>query len=223
MNYQILRSKRKTISLSISPEGEVVIRAPYHCPSTFIDAFARKNWEWVETHLPQVQACLADRAAYALHPGMTLPVLGTERPVTESPDGETRYLDGVWQIPSVPFVELKPQIQKQYNAIGRAYLPDQVAAQAQVMGVTYGRIRVTGANRRWASCSATGDLNFSWRLLMAPPDDVAYVIVHELSHRRYFDHSPAFWTFVAHFCPDWQTRKASLQALHQRLLHENWV
>jgi hypothetical protein len=223
MDYRVIRSDRRTISMSISKEGEVLIRAPRRCPASYIEAFAREKWGWVESHLPQVQSCLADRAAYALRPGMTLPVLGREVAVLPSPDGSTAFRDGRWFVPEAAFETLKPLVREQYKIIGRAYLPPRVEALAKTMGVTYGRITVNSANRRWASCSANGNLNFSWRLLMAPPEDVDYVIIHELAHRRQFDHSPAFWAIVSQFCPDWQARKSSLYALHRRLLHDNWV
>lgn len=223
MEYRVIRSRRKTISLSISAEGEVVIRAPYGCSNAYIAAFAREKWGWVEDHMAQVQSCLEDRAAYRLQPGMTLPLLGVEMPVIASQDGQAAYRGGQWQVPPLPFEALRPQIQAIYKGIGRSYLPPVAERMAKRMGVTYGRISVNSANRRWASCSANGNLNFSWRLVMAPPEDIEYVVIHELAHRSYFDHSPDFWALVAQYCPDWQARKASLNQLHQRLLHENWV
>ena len=223
MKYRVIRSDRRTISLSISDAGEVVIRAPVHCPDAYIESFAREKWGWVEKHMPAVQACLADRAAFTLQPGMTLPVLGQERPVEASPDGKTAWKEGTWLVPDLPFEELKPQIISLYRKLGAAWLPPRVQMRAREMGVTYGRITVNHASRRWASCSASGNLQFSWRLIMAPPEAIDYVIVHELSHRRYFDHSPEFWALVSCYCPDWKAQKEQLNQLHQRLLHENWV
>ena len=223
-DYRVIRSDRKTICMAISDTGEVLIRAPRRCPDSYIETFARENWGWVETHMPAVQATLADRAAYALRPGMTLPVLGREQPVEAAPPGQpARREAGVWQVPDLPFEELRPQIMELYKQLGRLYLPPRVQDRAAEMGVTFGRITVNSACRRWASCSANGSLHFSWRLLMAAPDAIDYVIVHELAHRRYFDHSPAFWALVAQFCPDWKARQADLKRLHERLLHENWV
>ncbi len=58
------------------------------------------------------------------------------------------------------------------------------------------RIAVRDTTTRWGSCSSTGTISFSWRLAFAPRDVMRYVVMHELAHRRYMDHSPAFWNFV---------------------------
>lgn len=87
-------------------------------------------------------------------------------------------------------------------------IPERVAHYAALMGVTYGRITVRNQKTRWGSCSSKGNLNFNCLLMLAPEQVIDYVVVHELSHRIYMNHSAAFWKTVEVYMPEYtQWRK----------------
>lgn len=98
-------------------------------------------------------------------------------------------------------------LQGWYRARAREVLAARAAALAPVLGVTYGRVAVRDQQTRWGSCSSGGNLNFNWRLILAPPPILDYVVVHELAHRRELNHSPRFWALVAAHCPDYRARQ----------------
>ena len=75
---------------------------------------------------------------------------------------------------------------------------------AERMGVSYGTVTVREQKTRWGSCSAKGNLNFNWKLVLMPPGVLDYVVVHELAHRREMNHSAAFWKVVATWMPDYK-------------------
>ena len=77
-------------------------------------------------------------------------------------------------------------------------------AQPRKMGVTYGRITIREQKTRWGSCTSEGNLNFNWRLIFAPEKVLDYVVVHELSHRKEMNHSPAFYAVVASVMPEYK-------------------
>jgi predicted metal-dependent hydrolase len=77
--------------------------------------------------------------------------------------------------------------------------------------VTYGRITVRNQRTRWGSCSSKGNLNFNCLLMLAPPDILDYVVVHELCHRKEMNHSPKFWAEVAKVIPDYKERQKWLR------------
>jgi hypothetical protein len=79
------------------------------------------------------------------------------------------------------------------------------------MGLQPGAIRIMELSNRWASCSATGELNFHWKVMMLPLTMLDYVIVHELSHLKYPNHTTAFWNLVDKVLPDYQERKGWLK------------
>jgi predicted metal-dependent hydrolase len=79
--------------------------------------------------------------------------------------------------------------------------------EAEQLGVAYERIRIGDQRTLWGSCSARGTLSFSWRLLLAPLEVVDYVVVHELCHLRFLDHSRGFWTLVERHRPYWRDQR----------------
>ena len=94
-------------------------------------------------------------------------------------------------------------------------LADREAAQ---LGVTYRRIRIGGQRTLWGSCSARGTLSFNWRLVLAPPDVVDYVVVHELCHLLVPNHSRSFWSLVERHRPGWREQRAWLREYGPELL-----
>ena len=89
--------------------------------------------------------------------------------------------------------------------------PERVSYYAREIGVDYGRITIRQQKTRWGSCTSEGNLNFNWLLMLAPPEILDYVVVHELCHRKEMNHSAAFWREVEHILPDYRERKKWLK------------
>ena len=85
-------------------------------------------------------------------------------------------------------------------------LPARVAYYADIMGIKYGRITITGAKTRFGSCSSKGNLAFSYRLMLYPEEAIDYVVVHELAHIVELNHSKAFYSVVENILPDYKER-----------------
>ena len=81
-------------------------------------------------------------------------------------------------------------------------IPTRVEYFARIIGVTYGNITIRNQKTRWGSCSSKGNLNFNCLLMLAPPEVLDYVVVHELCHRKQMNHSKAFWAEVENVFPD---------------------
>lgn len=92
-----------------------------------------------------------------------------------------------------------------------ALIPPRVAEMAQRLGVRYRSVAIGDQRSRWGSCSRTGRLRFNWRLVLAPPAVLDYVIIHELMHLRKPNHSPQFWRLVTSACPAYATHRAWLR------------
>lgn len=90
-------------------------------------------------------------------------------------------------------------------------LPLKVAHYSELMGLHPTGITITGAEKRFGSCSAKNRICFSWRLMQYPVPAIEYVVVHELAHIRHKDHSAAFYACVARVLPDWKERRALLK------------
>ncbi|MCR5451690.1 MAG: M48 family metallopeptidase [Lachnospiraceae bacterium] len=84
------------------------------------------------------------------------------------------------------------------------YIPKRAEYFAEIIGVDYGRITIRNQRTRWGSCSSKGNLNFNCLLMLAPPEIIDYVVVHELCHRKEMNHSKAFWKEVEKILPDYK-------------------
>ena len=90
-------------------------------------------------------------------------------------------------------------------------IPGRVAHFAPLVGVTYGRITIRNQRTRWGSCSSRGNLNFNCLLMLAPPEVIDYVVVHELCHRKEMNHSQLFWNEVARVLPGYAEQEKWLK------------
>lgn len=90
-------------------------------------------------------------------------------------------------------------------------MSERVAHYAHEYELHYGQVRVTSALTRWGSCSGRNNLSFPWRLMMAPPEVIDYVVVHELAHTVHKNHSPRFWGLVESIMPEWRVHRMHLK------------
>jgi predicted metal-dependent hydrolase len=106
---------------------------------------------------------------------------------------------------------LRETIGRWYRRQARASLRPVVAEEAERLGIQPGRLVVRDQRTRWGSCSSAGTLSFSWRLVIAPPEVLRYVAIHELLHLRIANHSKGFWRSLGTAMPDWEVRAAWLR------------
>ena len=100
----------------------------------------------------------------------------------------------------------------------RELISELAEEEAQRLGVSYERIRIGSQRTLWGSCSVRGTLSFNWRLVLAPPEVLDYVVVHELCHLRVPDHSRRFWTLVERHRPRWRDQRDWLHEHGSELL-----
>ena len=172
ISYQIIRSQRKTMSLEIKPDGQIIVRAPLRLSQVRIRRFVEQKQEWILKNLEKIQKREVQRE--------TVPGLSKEE--------RTRLQQEVCR-----------------------KIPERTAYFAEKIGVSYGRITLRQQKTRWGSCSANGNLNFNWLLILAPPEVLDYVDVHELCHRRQMNHSQAFWNEVSAVLPGYKEQKKWLK------------
>ena len=100
-----------------------------------------------------------------------------------------------------------------YKNAAKTLYPPRLQYWAKIIGVSVLSLRITSGKSVWGSCSSTGAISLSYRLLLVPEDLREYVIVHELCHRKYMSHGPRFWATVGKYVPDYVAKRRALNAL----------
>ena len=96
------------------------------------------------------------------------------------------------------------------RAVIRGTFIRKVEYYSKIMNVTVGRVTIRNQKTRWGSCSSKGNVNFNYKLYYMPQALMDYVIVHELSHRKYMNHSDLFWNEVGKYCPEYRMYRKEL-------------
>ena len=204
-------ARARRISLRVSGlDGRVTLTLPPDASEREGLRFARAREDWIAE-------ALADRpAAQLARVGVTLPVEGRPRPVVEGPARGVRIDSDRIRIPPGPGGPAR--LGAALRTLARDRLATAVDRHAAALGRVPGRLTLRDTRSRWGSCSSRGDLMFSWRLILAPPQVLDYVAAHEVAHLDRMDHSPAFWAVVERLLPDHGAQRAWLRrngaALH---------
>lgn len=100
-----------------------------------------------------------------------------------------------------------------YKKAAKTLYPPLLTHWAKVVGVSVHSLRITSGKNVWGSCTSRGHISLSWRLLLVPEDLRAYVVIHELCHRKYMSHGPRFWAQVGKYVPDYIEKRRALNKL----------
>lgn len=185
------RARRMT--LRVDPVGGgAVVTLPAATPADEGLDMVRNKAGWLLGRLEALppRAVLAD--------GATVPLLGAELTVHHRPDGRgVVRREGDTLIVAGRAEHLERRLTDWLKAEARREFAARARPKAEALGCRLGRVTVRDTRSRWGSCSATGNLSFCWRLVLAPPFVVDYVVAHEVAHLKVRDHGPRFWKTVA--------------------------
>ena len=212
--YKIVRSKRKTIALTIDSEAQLVVRAPMKLGEDVIKDFIRKKKKWIIDKQRQVMDYATKQSAFILEDGENVLYFGKSYAVLRGNTAEIVIEGNFIIVPaSMTLDGFAAWMKEQGNDIIR----ERVDYFANLLGVKYSSVKMSEAKRRWGSCGTGNTLNFAWRLVMCPQSVIDYVVVHELSHITYKDHSAKFWTRVATVMPSYKEAQDWLR-LNRKLM-----
>lgn len=217
---RIVRSRRRTFSLEIERDGRLVVRAPQRASMKAIREVAEDKRQWIERKREVARKKYAEVHPKRFVDGERFLYLGSEYLL--SVDGRTEspleFGGGGFVLSLHYAANARNVFVAWYKERMREKVTKSAERYASLSGIRYNEVKVTGAQRRWGSCSPKGVLCFSWRLAMAPPEVIDYVVVHELVHIKHPDHSTAFWRGVESIMPDFKKRRRWLSDNGHRLM-----
>lgn len=223
ISYTLRRSRRRrrTMQLSLGPEGGLIVAAPMRTSHREVEAFVQQKARWVRRALREAR----EREEFLRRDfitGESIPYLGQALQLCLVDAGvgqRTVERHGARLEVRLPAAVTEGRrraviiesLAAWYKADAQAVFPERVRHFAPRIGVEPKGLRVRDQKTRWGSCGKDGTLYLSWRLVMAPLPIVDYLVVHELCHLRRKGHGPAFWALVARVLPDYQERRAELR------------
>lgn len=198
---EIVRSakRKKTISIRVTA-GKVIVQAPKDCSNQRIEELLTTKSAWITKQLLQTTKLESNYLPEVIKYGISLPFLGGTIILKESSPSLAPTLIGTDLL--IPRHCLNQEhLYNWYYQQAKEFIPIRVAKIASACGFQYNKIHVKDQKKRWGSCSNKKNLNFCWRLILAPVEVLDYVIIHELCHLREMNHSKQFWSLVANYCP----------------------
>lgn len=199
-SYEIIRSNRKTIALVVDSNAMLVVRAPFSVSDKEIKEIVDKKQFWIAEKRKQVETFGINHPKVEMQNGAGVMYLGNSYTITKDAVTNFKVVEPFIYAPQNATVET---FTKWLKDEALTVLTERVKRYASIMGIEYSKLSLSDAFARWGSCSAKNALNFAWRLVMCPIYVIDYVVVHELSHITYKNHSALFWARVKTILPNY--------------------
>lgn len=213
LTYNIKYQKgRKTLKLKVASTDCLEITAPSRYPKSDIEKLLYQKTAWIMAQITHLTAIAANPVNQSVTSGTqmlyrgrpyTLAIAYAQRPAVtlaagqlmiELPAGENR--DTAQDTLTV--------LKKWYFESAGNLLAAKTEEWAARIGVNPTRVKLRDQKTRWGSCSSSGSINYNWRIVMAPPEVIDYLVIHELCHLRVPNHSQEFWQLVGRFSPNFK-------------------
>jgi len=215
IKYQLLPgTARRTTDIVIERNGAITVRPPLRMTPEQVDETVLSKRMWIYRNLAGWRDLNATHVTREWVSGESFLYLGSSYrlELVQEQDEPLKLKDGRFcllrSIMEVGGNEAAHQIfESFYKNKGLPRIKKQVAYFAGKVGVPAGSVQIKDLGYRWASCLKNGDLHFHWKCLLAPLTIIDYIVVHELCHLHYRDHSDAFWNEVDKVLPDYRNRK----------------
>lgn len=157
IEYQIIKANRRTLSVQITNDCKILVRAPKNSSETYVKEFLKSKRNWILKNLDKIQN-----------------------------QNQKAQKDGILSFEELNLLKKK----------AKKIIPQRVEYYAKISGIDYKKIIIRCQNTRWGSCSSKGNLNFNCLLVLMPQEILDSVVIHELCHRRYMNHSKEFYAEI---------------------------
>lgn len=206
---KIIRTKRrKTIALQITDDATLIVRAPFDVSDEIIMGVILKHKDWIEKKKKDIEERDPKFLPKEFVNGEGFLYLGRyyKLKIVENQKEPLIFRNGFYMskdfLPMAKYVFIE-----WYKNKAAEKICERVRLYAKKRNFKYNKVNITDAKKRWASCSPNRNLNFSWRLIMAPLRVIDYVVVHELVHLEEKNHTREFWNKVKLLMPDYEKHR----------------
>jgi len=211
---KIVRSKRKTIALQITDNASLIVKAPNYVTEETIKNVVIKHLDWIERKRTIILTRDPKFVKKEFVNGEGFMYLGKsyKLKIIQNQKEPLLFEDNYFFISEEYQPNARELFIDWYKKKAYEKISERVEWYAKKRGFVYNKINITDANKRWGSCSSKGNLNFSWRLIMAPLPAIDHVVVHELVHLVEKNHTKSFWNKVKMLMPHYKAQEDWLKA-----------
>lgn len=197
------KSNARRLTLRLAADA-VFLTVPNRTPIREAEAFAIRQEGWL-------RAKLADRPTRRpVQSVTTIMIEGQQRLITAGTGRVARLNETTLEVPGPPD-KYPAKIQAFLKELARTRLTAASDTYARQIDRSYNKLTLRDTRSRWGSCTSTGNLMYSWRLIIAPPEVLEYVAAHEVCHLAEMNHSANYWRLVEKIMPDYKTHRSWLR------------
>ena len=213
-DFTIIRSpRRRRIAFSATPEGELQILSPPHVTDEELLRIAEENLPLLNRLRRRAASRVSARPKPKFTEGEEFFLWGVKYPLRFS--HRVTAFDGAFILPAGTPEEVFASLEGFYRTAIRRYVERRIYDYAARAGLKFDRVRISGAETRWGSCSTSGTISFTWKLAQYPVSLIEYVIWHELTHLEEMNHSARFWRKLEAHLPGARERRRELRAFER--------
>lgn len=204
------RASRRSISLHITQEGLLEVRAPHLVPRYFINQFVASKRDWIiKTKLAMTKQKPTPKIRY--HEGSVFRFAGIAFTLHITEGNTMVTLGSRLFFPKKFIPHAKSHMETWCRTFAKKHLTSRLDFYAHQMHASYKKITIRDTSSRWGSCSSTGTISFAYRLILADPSIIDYVVIHELAHTIHHNHGKSFWDLVGTYYPEYKKARAWLK------------
>ncbi|HEX7042114.1 MAG TPA: SprT family zinc-dependent metalloprotease [Patescibacteria group bacterium] len=208
---EIIRSRRASISIHITSQGKVVVKAPHLIPNFVINNFINEKSSWIENALKKINARKPLKRSY--EEGDIFYYLGEKFALEFYAGIEIVPKSGKLLFPKAITFRIKKELNDWFLSQAKKKIMDRLTLKAKEMDAEFREVRFSDTSSKWGTCFPDNSLQFNWRLIMAPLMVLDYVVIHELAHTTEKNHGDSFWRKVRQFTPAYRQ--------HRKWLNDN--
>lgn len=206
----LTRGSRRSIGLHITDDGRLEVRAPRFVPQFIIERFVAAKRDWIVKAKDAIRR--RPRALRMVYEEGSAFYLAGNRYTLRITEGNAVVIVGSRLFFPKKFLpRAKYHMEQWLRVFAKKYLSERLAYYGQKMDVVYKKVSIRDTTSRWGSCSSSGTLSFSYRLILASQSIIDYVVIHELSHVTHHHHAKVFWDRVGKFYPDYKQARMWLR------------
>ncbi len=206
----LIRSNRRSVSITISPRCEVVVKAPKCVSLAEIEKIVMSKSGWITAHIEKTRANIALNQDIMNYVDVLF--LGQVYHIVYDEKQKVIELEPSYCVVPAKFESvLVRRLVSWYKVRAYEILGRRLEYFSALMKLEPSAFKLTNAKTCWGTCNSKGVVSLNWRLIMMPHDIVDYVVVHELSHLVQMNHSKLFWKLVESVLPDWKQRRNNLK------------